>query len=203
MTSFSLTTQELNYLTDTDFLLAKVAIQQKANQLLATTQLQLKEYITNQAPAFPEVVLTEGGKISRGENYQQLPYYVLDYPRLLSQNDVFNLRTMIWWGHELSISWHLAGHSLSHFRPRLESQWATIKHLGWHVCVGDDPWQYHRHPAYFQSTLELDFGEPNWRRWLGQRSFCKFAVFFSLSDWNRLPTQAVTFLDQIVTLLDL
>ncbi|MEM6843101.1 MAG: hypothetical protein AAF632_12805 [Bacteroidota bacterium] len=203
MTSFSLTTQELNYLADTDFLLAKVAIQQKANQLLATTQLQLKEYITNQVPAFPEVVLTEGGKISRGENYQQLPYYVLDYPRLLSQNDVFNLRTMIWWGHELSISWHLAGHSLSHFRSRLESQWAAVKRLDWHVCVGDDPWQYHRHPSYYRLASELSFEKTTWAKWLESRGFCKFAVFFPLSGWDGFPTQAVTFLDQIVTLLDL
>ncbi len=203
MPSFSLTAKELHCLTDTDFLLTKAVIHQKANQLLAATQLQLKEYILNKSPAFPEKVLIRGGKISRGENYHELPYYVLDYPRLLSQDDIFSLRTMVWWGHELSISWHLAGLSLTHFRTKLAAQWTIIKQLDWHICVGDDPWQYHRHPSYYRLASEFTFGETDWKKWLEQRSFCKFAVFFPLSGWDNLPTQTVTFLDHIVTLLDL
>lgn len=163
--------------------------------------MQLKEYLQQKTPAFPETVLIRGSKISRGENYRNLPYHVLDYPRRLSQDDIFNVRTMVWWGHEMSISWHLAGHSFSYFSTPLENQLPLIKKWGWHVCVGEDPWQYHRSPHYYQSASL--FQEITWKKWLKERPFCKFAVFFPLSDWDVLPEQAVIFLDQIVTLLDL
>ncbi|WKN44372.1 hypothetical protein [Tunicatimonas pelagia] len=197
----SLTAKELRQLADTDFLLTKAVIHQKAERLLTATQTQLKAYIQDKSPAFPEAVLIRGGKISRGENYQNLPYHVLDYPRQLSQDAIFTLRTMIWWGHELSITWHMAGHSLQQFRAQLENKLPLMKQWHWQICVSDDPWQYHRIPSYYQPAL--GFEENTWRLWLEKRSFCKFVVFFPFSDWDVLPRKAVTFLDQVVTLLDL
>jgi hypothetical protein len=49
------------------------------------------------------------GKISRGENYQLLPYIILDYPSYFSRNNIFAVRTMFWWGNFFSITLHLSG----------------------------------------------------------------------------------------------
>ncbi len=201
MSRLSLTAKELQYLTDTDFLLTKVVINQKVNRLLTATQAQLKAYIQDKSPAFPKTVLIRGGKISQGESYRNLPYQVLDYPRRLSQGDIFSIRTMVWWGHELSITWHLAGESLTHLNPQLKNQLSLMKRWNWQVCVGDDPWQYYQLPSYYQPASSFEAN--TWKLWLEKRAFCKFAVFFSFSDWDELPQEAVTFLDQVVTLLDL
>ena len=48
-------------------------------------------------------------KIAKGENYLQLPYVLLDYPRCFDKENIFAIRTMFWWGNFFSITLHLSG----------------------------------------------------------------------------------------------
>ncbi len=201
MPHFSLTEREFRYLADTDFLRTKVEIYQKTDQLLSVTQERLQDYINRQNPAFGLEVLTRGGKISRGENYRQLPYHVLDYPRRFTAADVFALRTMVWWGNHLSLTLHLAGNSLATYRPELQSGLGQLQQWNWQVCVGTDPWQYVRDNTYYRSAQS--WMQNDWPEWVERREFCKFSVFLSLSQWDQLPEEAVIFLDRIVTILEL
>jgi hypothetical protein len=201
MSEFSLTNKEARYLADTDFLRTKADIYRKTDQLLAVTQTCLREYITEQSPAFGPQILTRGGKISRGENYRQLPYHVLDYPRRFSTDDVFALRTMVWWGNHLSFTLHLSGHSFSVYRPKLQSGLSKLQQWNWQVCVGTDPWQYIRDDTYYHSAYQ--WNENEWLEWVENRKFCKFSKFLSLTQWEQLPDEAVIFLDRVVTLLEL
>ena len=201
MPYFSLTDKEAGYLADTDFLRTKTEIYRKTDQLLAVTQEGLQECIRQRNPSFGPEVLTRGGKISRGENYRLLPYHVLDYPRHFATNDVFALRTMVWWGNHLSLTLHLAGHSLSRHRPSLQSNLRQLQDWGWQVCVGTDPWQYVQDNDYYLSAHQ--WSADKWPGWLEKRDFCKFSVFLSLAQWDQLPKEAVIFLDKIMTILGL
>lgn len=201
MPQYSLTSKELQYLTDTDFLRTKSVIYQKTDQLLSTTQQSLKEYVKQKSPVFSEDILVKGGKISRGENYQSLPYHVLDYPRRFANDDTFALRTMVWWGNHISLTIHLAGYSLDFYRTRLRDGLFQLQAWNWQVCIGSDPWQYHQEESYYQSAQV--WRSEAWAEWIKKRAFCKFTVFLPLANWDQLPEEAVTFLDRIVTLLDL
>lgn len=201
MPDYSLTDQELHYLTDTDFLRTKVMIYQKTDQLLSATQQRIGEYLQEKSPTFPEGVLSRGGKISRGESYRDLPYHVLDFPRKFTREDVFALRTMAWWGHHLSITLHLEGTSFKRYQAQIARQLPQLQAWKWKVCVGDDPWQYHQEESYYQPARR--FTEKPWADWMLNRSFCKLSTFFSLKDWEQLPDNAVVFLDRVVQLLKL
>jgi len=201
MPEFSLTDKEARYLADTDFLRTKTDIYRKTDQLLAVTQESLREYINHRNPLFGSQILTRGGKISRGENYQQLPYHVLDYPRRFATDDIFALRTMVWWGHHLSITLHLSGHSLLTYRSKLQSGLSQIQQEGWEICVGTDPWQYVQDDTYYRSAHQ--WTQDDWPEWVERRDFCKFSVFLSLAQWDQLPEKAVIFFDQVVTILGL
>ena len=74
--------------------------------------VKLRELVqenVNRGFNLPEEVLIQSPKISRGENYNGLPYVMLDYPRCFGKEDVFAMRTMFWWGNFFSITWHLKG----------------------------------------------------------------------------------------------
>ena len=66
-------------------------------------------HIQVQSLRLPEAVIQSSPKITRGENYQLLPYVILDYPRCFQKEQVFAIRTMFWWGKGISITLHVSG----------------------------------------------------------------------------------------------
>ena len=82
---------------------------------LSQSERQLKALISASDFEFPSNAFLKAGKISKGDSYLDLPYFVLDYPRLFSKEDVFAYRVMVRWGHEISFTFHLGGHSKSKY----------------------------------------------------------------------------------------
>ena len=71
------------------------------------------------------------------------PYIVLDCPRLFSARSICAFRTMFWWGHEFSITFHLQGHALEKYRTKISQKIETLKGRDFYLCINDTPWQYH------------------------------------------------------------
>lgn len=46
-------------------------------------------------------------KVTRGENYLDMPYVVLDVPQLKQQEISDKLRIMFWWGHYISLQYFI------------------------------------------------------------------------------------------------
>ncbi len=150
-----LDTKELNYLQDRDFLETKVIIQEKITELLGNTQKALKEYISSTAFIFPNEIDLKAGKISKGERYQNLPYWVLDYPKLLTKDDVFALRTMVWWGNEITCTLHLQGNSWEKYRTSLISNLKYSQDPTLLVCLHAHPWEYALTPDNYQPLEKI------------------------------------------------
>ena len=66
----------------------------------------LKSSITDRLPA---EVAEISPKISKGENYNGLPYVMFDYPRFFTKENVFAVRTFFWWANYFSVTLHLKG----------------------------------------------------------------------------------------------
>ena len=95
-------------------------------------------------------------KISKGENYQGLPYVMLDYPRLFGREDVLAVRTFFWWGHAFSVTLHLKGEYLRRYRPLLRRGWAVLAEAGFHVGVSDDEWRHEHVPENYRPIVSAD-----------------------------------------------
>jgi len=79
-------------------------------------------------------------KISKGENYEGMPWVMLDYPRHFSKVEGhFAIRCFFWWGHFFSISLQLSGHYLSQYNHVFEK----LHQQHWYVGFTDDPWNQH------------------------------------------------------------
>ena len=195
------TDQELRCLQDTRFLRTKATAAQKVQQLLNQTLDELQAYLTRHPRTFPEGVQTKAGKLARGENYRGFPYLVLDYPRQFSQDDVFALRTMFWWGHFYSITFQLGGTSWHRYRPAVQRNLSQLSGTSTWLCVNNDPWQHHRQPDNYRPLDVLSAEEQ--QNHLAEANFLKLARFLPVDAWELLPPSASLFLGEVIDLIEL
>lgn len=170
--------KELNLAGDIDVILTKNRIIEKVYNLfgsLADTYIQLA------GNTLPPDILSKPPKISRGENYNALPYVMLDYPRFFSKQDVFAIRTMFWWGNDLSFTLHLKG------RFRNEYQ-ASLQHLDqhkertWYLQLSENEWLHHKAPQTHENMADLSLSV--WEDYGRENDFIKIACFHPLQQWN-------------------
>lgn len=144
---------ELNILQDKSFLTAKNDLSQKIISYLADIERALEESVNESGYDFPQGTFLKAGKISKGEQYLKLPYFVLDFPRLFTQKEVFAFRTMLWWGHEFSCTLHLQGEVLNREKSKLLTRLYDQPDL--YFCVHPHPWEYHFEPDNYIKLKDL------------------------------------------------
>lgn len=161
---------------------------QKAYALFGESAGWLQENV-NRGFKLPEEVLIQSPKIARGENYNGLPYVMLDYPRFFGREDVFALRTMFWWGNFLSITWHLKGRYGKLYRRNLISNYERLAVEDFQLCIGEDEWRHDFNDDNYLRLQNLDI--TRFSAELADKSFNKLAVKISLDQWNNAKIKLI------------
>ena len=164
---------------DTRFILTKNAVLQKIEVLLGalseTIREQVQKLALDQTPAF-----VKSPKIARGEQYQELPWLMLDYPRLFTQTDTCAIRCFFWWGHYWSITLQLSGIYLDTYQAAVASFVNLNGREGiWYLSMGTDPWVHELDGAAYVNAGNIDAAY-----WKEQRSFLKLAKKIPLEQWD-------------------
>lgn len=191
--------KELSYLQNTDFLLTKWEMMQRVKQLMREAEKLIKRDIHNFQDVFPEGTLDRAGKVSKGENYQRLPYVVLDYPRNFSKDHIFAFRTMFWWGHYFSATLHLQGEYLKQYKQPLVSNLPLLQAAGYYYCVHDTPWEYHFNTDNYLPLENMNVAD--FQTELDKRAFTKLSRKLSLEAWVELPHFANDSFKELMTYL--
>src|SRR5580700_4684754 len=97
-----LSVEELELVENAEWILTKNRIIDKVQNLFGILAVKMKTEL--ETISLPDEPLQTNPKISKGENYNGLPYVILDYPRLFSKENVFAIRTMFWWGNYFSVT---------------------------------------------------------------------------------------------------
>ena len=143
MANVKLSSRELDLVCDAGIILTKNNIIAKVYDLMG----QLSEFYLTELKTYPDIAITAiPPKISRGENYEGLPWVMLDYPRYFKVNEHFAIRTFFWWGHFLSISLLVKG------KLAADWQWEKLDAAlmkDWYLCCSTDAWQHHFRPDNF------------------------------------------------------
>lgn len=121
-------------------------------------------------------------KISRGENYNGLPYVILDYPKHFTKEDIFAIRTMFLWGNDFSITLHLKGRYKVFFERTLFENAVLLKQHGWYMQVAGDEWQHHYAAATHQPLAGI--AANNRHALIEDMPFIKLVFYFSLRQWE-------------------
>jgi hypothetical protein len=178
-----LSAEELNLASDASVILTKNAVIDTVYQLFGQLSRQMQEDVKPIALELDEVLETPA-KISRGENYLELPYVILDYPRYFRPHDVFAVRTMFWWGNFMSMTLHLKGNYREHYHQRIIQKHEEIGAMGFYAGIGTDEWEHHFGDDNYLAVSLIDRDE--WLTLYEARDFTKLSLKFPLSDFNEM-----------------
>ena len=172
----SLSAFEKQLVLNADFILTKNTIIHKVYQLFGEVS---RGYQTNSLlQSLPEEIVVQSPKIARGENYEGLPYVMLDYPRCFGKEDVFAIRTFFWWGHFFSCTIQLKGKYKNLFQTALTQNIKSGMMDGLGINRTDEEWMHHLNDDYVQiinSDSEIN---------LNAKTLIKISSKHSLNDWD-------------------
>jgi hypothetical protein len=134
------------------------------------------------------------GKISKGEKYEALPYVVLDYPRLFSRENVFAVRTLFWWGNDMSITLHLSGSYLQQYGPSILSHIQSGVFDDWFIQTGGNEWQHAIREPYEAINSIKEYSTAS-------MPFLKLAKKIPLQEWDVSDKKLVENFTVIVRML--
>ena len=184
-TKLTLSSEEQLLVNNSNWILTKRTIIEKAVLLLGELYNKIKPVILNYEMLLPESIINSEPKISKGESYRLLPYVLLDYPRCFDKENIFAVRTMFWWGNFFSITLHLSGSYKKELETALAKNIDVLQQGNYYICVNDDQWQHHFEPGNYFIAVEKKIEEL--KGIILQRPFIKIAHKFPLEQWNEMP----------------
>ncbi len=178
-----LSQREMELVTSTDWILTKRAIIEKVNELFGLLAERLQEIIKEQL-FLSAPVMASTPKIAKGENYQLLPYVILDYPRCFERENIFAVRTMFWWGNFFSCTLHLSGRYKLEFEQALIRNLELLQQNDLYICVNTNEWEHHFKQDNYIAVRAIE--RHDLAAMINGQPFIKLAVKFSLQQWHEI-----------------
>ena len=175
---------EMHLVTNADWILTKNEIIKKVQLLFGSLEREMTAHLYEHADRFPEEVLSIHSKISKGENYEGLPYLVLDCPRYFKAENIFAIRTMFWWGNFFSITLQLSGAFKIKFEKKILDSFDVLKKERFFFCHNADQWEHHFEKTNYISFNKLD--NKKVEKLLEKNSFIKMAKKIPLKKWDKV-----------------
>jgi hypothetical protein len=178
-----LSAEELQLVADTGFILTKHRIIDKVNLLLGNHAAFAQQYTATLN--LPEAIKKTTPKIAKGENYLQLPWLLLDYPRLFEKENIFAIRTMFWWGNFFSCTLQLSGIYKKHYEAAILKNICNLPQQQFFICINENGWQHHFDATNYTALHTLN--KADIEKIITEKKFIKIACRFSLQQWTQLP----------------
>ncbi|MBS1607361.1 MAG: hypothetical protein JSS70_00990 [Bacteroidetes bacterium] len=179
-----LSAKEMELVTNADWILTKNDIIEKIKSLFAALQEKMADHLKNISSQLPAEVTKLPPKISKGENYNGLPYLVLDYPRLFDKQTIFAIRTLFWWGNFFSITLHLSGNHKTLFEKGGVSVIEFLKDQDFYICINEDEWQHHFDSSNYAPAKK--FSADEWKVFIREKPFIKLAKKYPIHLWDEI-----------------
>lgn len=185
----SLSAFERQLVTDANWILTKNRIIEKVYLLFGNLGEQYKsEPLLKQLPS---EVLVVSPKIAKGENYEGLPYVMLDYPRCFGKEDTFAIRTFFWWGNFFSITLQLKGKYLEQYAAVIQQNiYKTADENLW-INTGDEEWAHHFRNDNMIRTTTL-------QQSISDKKILKLAVQYKLEEWDMAEAKLASSFQQLL-----
>ena len=181
-TKIALSDNELELVCDKEWILTKHIIIDKVYHLFGALSLEMQQHTKKLALSLPAAVTEASPKISKGENYRQLPYVMLDYPRYFKKEDTLAIRTLFWWGNFFSINLHVSGRCKAVMIPAIQLNFQSLQEKDYYVCIHADPWQHHFEEDNYVPLKK--YTADQFAAMLYREPFIKIAKMIPLQQWD-------------------
>lgn len=190
---------EIRLIKNAGWILTKNEVIRKVCEFFGLLAEQMQNQV-NRLPYHSSVSSETRAKISRGEQYQGLPYVVLDYPRAFSKENVFAIRTLFWWGNYFSISLHLKGMYKEQWTENIIRHFSELANNHFYLCISNDEWAHEINESDYKKINQCNL---EWfREYLYRKSFCKLSVKIGLDDWEQAGNLLLTHYQTILHTLE-
>lgn len=180
----TLSGEEQQLVNNSDWILTKRVIIEKINRLFGELAESQKTIVFKEKNWLPLPVIQSTPKISKGENYLQLPYVLLDYPRCFDAENTFAIRTMFWWGNFFSVTLQLSGS----YKQLLEENILKNKEIAdlydFYICINESQWHHHFAAENYITVNQLN--DQEFEQIIRQKHFVKMAIKYSLNEWKEI-----------------
>jgi len=181
-TKIQLSPFEMDLLNNSEWILTKNVIIKKAQQLLEKVQQNIIDYSRQYPVIFAPPVVTVSPKISKGENYQGLPWLILDYPRYFDKENIFAIRTMFWWGNFFSSTLHLSGAFKQKHTNAIINSYEQFLKNEFYTCIHPEQWHHHFETDNYEPVKSLTPSEFSIH--IREKSFIKLAAKVPFLEWD-------------------
>jgi len=187
-----LSPDELLLVQNGEWILTKNTVIQKVYNLFGLLAENVKSSIADHLPV---EVAEISAKISKGENYNGLPYVMFDYPRFFTKKDVFAIRTFFWWANYFSVTLHLKGEYKQIFAETIFKNISLLAEKNFYISVTEDEWQHDMDEKNYilLSSMKNDLQQ----KYFLQSSFLKLSAKIDLSKWNESETELLNLYEVI------
>ncbi|MEN9572024.1 MAG: hypothetical protein RL172_3255 [Bacteroidota bacterium] len=196
-TKITLSAKELELVGNTGWILAKHTVINKVYQLLGDAVPAMQQVVKQAGTTLPPWAAQVPPKIYRGENYQLMPYVLLDYPRYFVKDDALAIRTFFWWGHFFSVTLQLSGTCKQQALPGLQAAYSYLACHQWHIVTGNDAWQH----SLADSSPVAGISEEVFEALLKDKPFTKLAKKIPVQQWDAVPGFIQKSFSELISLL--
>ncbi|MEI9946884.1 MAG: hypothetical protein WDN26_22025 [Chitinophagaceae bacterium] len=179
-----LSSLEMELITNTNWILTKNNIIKKVIDLLGAVQAEQQDFFTTDSSSLPKEVIQTSAKISKGENYQGLPYLILDQPRFFNKENVFAIRHLFWWGNFFSSTFHLSGKYKETYQKKIIQAFSSLSEDDFFVCIHPDQWHHHFEEDNFVPINKLTAEQ--FEEIILGNTFIKLSKKVSLKEWDKV-----------------
>lgn len=174
---------ETELIKNKEWILTKHSIINKVYKLFGELNEIYKKISEQEESFLPEFYKSTGGKISKGENYEGLPYVMLDYPALFARENIFAIRTMFWWGNFFSITLHLSGEKFK-LKGDFFKLLTYLQENNFFVCINEREWEHSFELYNYVTAKELDQQK---LEQISDKNFFKISKNLELNKWREAP----------------
>lgn len=171
---------EMELVNNTQWIFTKQMIIDKVYHIFGQLHEEYKEIVLKEKKILLLDIQKPGGKIAKGENYNGLPYLILDFPAIYSKENIFAVRTLFWWGNFFSISLHLSGEYCKQMKEIRECL-IFLRQKDFFICINENEWKHDFDSSNFININELD---KHHIATLNQKRFFKIAKKIELTQWE-------------------
>lgn len=200
MINIDFTDYEIDFLSDSKIFPLKRALLDKLILLLDKIQQNLNVVCLDHNSYIPNEILSKKGKISKGENYNNQPYLVLDYPRYFNKNNIFCFRTIFWWGNYFSNALILSGSILDKYQNKIVQNLSEFKQPDWLFSVNEDPWKLESGKDNYIKISQLE--NELIIKHMQSYNYVKIARIYPISTYNEFSMNSIAFLKKLLDLLN-
>jgi hypothetical protein len=188
--SISFNDKELSLITEREWFLVKSMAGNKMVSLFTGLADQL---IPELKPPFYGTSF----KVTKGDNLNGFPYFVLDIPKMSAEVSLSTLRIISWWGNYSSINILIGPEQFNLYKERIFSKLLLLNGKGFFYSVIDDFWKHDIYDRNFYHPVE----ELNRESWENLKQF-KLSCALPLQNINNLGNDAELKLRELMKLFE-